>query len=142
MLQRRFVHRSPADHLAGFLRCQVVDDATAVSVVWRQPWNPGKVIDVHQVIADWYGMNLTLKVDRSVSWQSDNGNVAVGEPLPPSLYVNSLAKGKAPRQVHVAGREIASDVGEESPERGLPPLPQLLNGERPPAHPTMRSLRL
>lgn len=71
----------------------VVNAQTGISVVMWQPADSGKAIYVHAVTADWYGTNVTVKVNRSVPWLPDNGNVEVDQPLPPSLYDNSMAKG-------------------------------------------------
>ena len=71
----------------------VVSAQTGISVVLWQPYNSGKTIYVHQVTADWYGSDVTVKVNRRISWLPDNGNVEVDKPLPPSMYQNNTAKG-------------------------------------------------
>lgn len=70
-----------------------VNAQTGISVVLWQPYDAGTSVYVHTVRADWYGTDVTVKIDRNVPWMADDGITEVDQALPPSLYGNSPAKG-------------------------------------------------
>lgn len=88
-------HSTPAVAPELMISCSVtvVSGRTGISVVMWQLADSGKAVYVHQVTADWYGTDVTVKIGRSVPWLPGNGSVEVDRPLPASLYGNSTAKG-------------------------------------------------